>query len=170
MIFIPGPIPVVMLPIFNNPMIANQFQRDLRTGLLWPKTSPKINAFFSVFDDLALAQGIHYPLDADQLRHASQSQGLGFVVTAPQLPVFNPTVAFVVRLSRREGQSVRQELLDLDVRQRLVAFERQQIIGVMLLAQFPRVSCGGVGSIGHHAPSRQVPLRPMRGHPRFLTH
>lgn len=104
-VFILRPIPAMMLPIFDRPMIPNHFQQGLGAGLIRPQAGYKINHFLGVFDHLALAQGVHDPFDAYQLRRATQSQGLGLDLTAPQLPLFNPTVAFVQRLSLRGEKS-----------------------------------------------------------------
>ena len=54
----------MVLRIFNAPMTANQFQQVLRAGFLGQEAGYKISRFIGVFDDLALAHGIHDPPDA----------------------------------------------------------------------------------------------------------
>jgi hypothetical protein len=100
-IFILGAISPEVLTIFNAPMDPCPLQQLFGTGFLDPETGHQIGDLDGFLDDLPLANGLNTSSDTDELSRSSQTDRRGVNGQAPELPLFDPAVVFIGRLSLR---------------------------------------------------------------------
>jgi hypothetical protein len=100
-ILILSAVAAVVLAIFNTPMAAGQLQQALRWGLLRQEGGDAKDHLVGFLEDLAFAEVLEVPMDANELGYSGQANGLGVGRPAPELTIFNPTVVLVQRLGLR---------------------------------------------------------------------
>jgi hypothetical protein len=72
-----------VLPIFDAPVVACQFQQWLRTGFLGPTGSHGKGDIVGFFDHLAFTHRLSVAVDAHDVSHSGKADRLGVSGDAP---------------------------------------------------------------------------------------
>ena len=96
-----GPIPAIVLSIFDAPVVAGQLQQALRIVFLGPIGGHGKADVVGFFGDPALAHLLGMAADAHGLSHPGQAHRLGVSGDAPELALLNASVVFVQRAGLR---------------------------------------------------------------------
>jgi len=106
-IFVLGAVAPVMLAVFDTPMKAGPVHDFFGRNLVFPQAGQDEGDAGGFLDDSAFAQVLDVLVDADQLSCTRQAHHLRIDRAVPQLPGFDPTVAFF-SLDEQRGERLRR--------------------------------------------------------------